>query len=297
MKRKLTDSQIDDAYHLYLNERLSTYEIAKIYNCSNVCIQASFKLKKLKIRSRSECKQKYTINQHIFDIIDSEEKAYWLGFLYADGNVSKTNRIRLSLAEMDYEILEKFSYFIFNELRIKKYILPSSRKGQNTIYVDVCNKHMANKLAELGCMSNKTFKLIFPKSLEINLVNHFARGYFDGDGCISIYKNKNMGRGILTKNLCISESTRASINILSTKEFLFSIANILKTINVHTSFGKRYKNRNNNNYSLSVSGNLQIERFLDWLYKDSNIFLKRKYDKYIQLKQVNKERLKLSDNE
>ena len=58
-------------------------------------------------------RKKYYLKEDIFDNIDTEEKAYWLGFLYADGNVANNaSRIRLSLAENDLEILEKFSIFI-----------------------------------------------------------------------------------------------------------------------------------------------------------------------------------------
>lgn len=53
------------------------------------------------------------MNKNLFKIISTEDDAYWLGFLYADGNVSlKENKIELSLAELDYTHLEKFKQYI-----------------------------------------------------------------------------------------------------------------------------------------------------------------------------------------
>lgn len=190
MKRTLTDKQVEEAYTLY-NEGKSSVKLAEIFHCCRFTILREFRKAKLPIRSISEATQKYAKNKHVFDCIDTEEKAYWLGFLYADGNVSKTNRIRLSLAEQDYSTLEKFSNFIYSKNRIKHYVQRKYLHRQNLIYVDVGSKYMSEKLTNLGCTPNKTFLLTFPDWIDKNLINHFIRGYFDGDGCLSIYIGKN----------------------------------------------------------------------------------------------------------
>lgn len=249
-----------------------------------------FKKANLAIKTASKAKQKYYINENIFDNIDTEEKAYWLGYLYADGNVSRTNRVRLSLAEQDYEILEKFSNFIFNQNRIKKYILPKNKSGQNLVYVDVCNKHIANQLTNLGCPPNKTFILKFPEWLNNNLYNHFIRGYFDGDGCLSINICNNKSKGIKTKSIIVSQSLNANFDLLSTKEFVNKLQFIFNDLNIHSTIYKRHKNRDNNNFTLKVSGNRQIEKLMNWLYKDATIFLNRKNIKYLELKKINNEK-------
>lgn len=56
--------------------------------------------------------RKYSLNESYFEKIDSEEKAYFLGFLFSDGSVSKYS-LNLSLAEVDKEILEKKSRKIY----------------------------------------------------------------------------------------------------------------------------------------------------------------------------------------
>jgi hypothetical protein len=288
MRRTLTDLQVIEAYKLYTEQKLSTYQLADMFNCSAYVFQREFKKAELAIRDHSHAKQNYAINENIFDNIDTEEKAYWLGFLYADGNVSKTNRTRLSLAEEDIEIVEKFSNFIFGQERIKKYKQPENRKSfQDLVYVDVCNKHIAHTLARLGCPPKKTFILTFPDWLDKKLYNHFIRGYFDGDGCLSNYKEKQKGRGRNNKNIVVSEYDKSHFSILSTKEFLTSLQFLFSELNINSTITKRHKKRKNNNFTLIVSGNHQIQRLTDWLYKNSNIFLQRKYDKYLQLKSIN----------
>ena len=118
-----------------------------------------------------------TANYHIFDSIDNEEKAYWLGFLFADGYVSlKTNLIELSLQLNDKNHLEKFKLFI----SAKQNITEDSFRCRITI----SNKHLKETLINLGCTPQKSNNIRFPK-IDKNLYPYFIRGYFDGDGSIS----------------------------------------------------------------------------------------------------------------
>ena len=181
MKRSLSQQQESEVIDLYFIEKLDCGKIALIYNVNKATIASAIKRQGLKLRTRTQIR-KYYLKEDIFDNIDTEEKAYWLGFLYADGNVANNaSRIRLSLAENDLEILEKFSIFIFGEIRVKKYIRQKHIKGQNMVYVDVCSEHIASILKTYGLIPNKTFKLTFPMFLNKNLISHFIRGYFDGD--------------------------------------------------------------------------------------------------------------------
>lgn len=288
MRRILTNSQVIDAHKMYVEQNLTTYQLGKLFNCSASVFQREFKKANLIVKDNSHSRQKYPIRENIFDFVDTEEKAYWLGFLYADGNVSKSNRVRLSLAEEDIEIVKKFSNFIFEQERIKFYQQPEDRKSsQNLVYVDVCNKHIAQTLTKLGCPPKKTFILTFPIWLDKNLHNHFIRGYFDGDGCLSNYKEKQKGRGKNNKDVFVSEYEKSHFSILSTKEFLTSLQIIFSELGINSSLSKRHKERKNNNFTLTVNGNRQIQRLMNWLYQDATIFLQRKYYKYLELKAIN----------
>lgn len=263
-------------HELYFSKKLSLTKIGMLFGCSGFVISKYIKNDGYIIRSASEAGKRWFINEDYFDSIDTEDKAYWLGYLYADGcNNEKFNKVRLSLAENDKLMVEKFSYAIFNCIRTKKYS-HHHKNVQDLIYVTVCNKHISEQLAKLGCIQNKTFVLTFPMWLKEGLYRHFIRGYFDGDGCISIYKRNN------------SVTSRASLEILSTFEFLTFIAEYLKLhFKINSSFSKRHKERNNNNYTFKISDQRQIESFLTWLYCDATIYLERKYDKYIELVVLN----------
>ena len=74
----------------------------------------------------------------MFDTIDSEEKAYWLGFIYADGWISDANNcFTLTLQQRDVEHLLKFNEFIANKNSIcyRKY------KRYENVSVNLCDDH------------------------------------------------------------------------------------------------------------------------------------------------------------
>ena len=118
-------------------------------------------------------------DETVFDKIDNEEAAYWLGFLYADGNISHTgNRLEVRLAIKDLSHLEKFRQF----LKLSTEIRTGVCNGNGFCHLSIRNKHLWNQLNDKGCSPRKSLILKFPK-LDIfigdkkNLVRHFIRGY------------------------------------------------------------------------------------------------------------------------
>lgn len=149
--------------------------------------------------------RKYHFNLDFFETIDTEEKAYWLGFLYADGYVSHTGYIRIALQEQDLEHIKKFRTAIeANEVTIKH------NQKTKSYSIDCCSIKMARDLAKKGCFQNKSLTLTFPIEdiVPNHLIHHFMRGYFDGDGCISGTKTP-------------------SFSVLGTKDFLDKYEDIL----------------------------------------------------------------------
>ena len=152
------------------------------------------------------------LDETVFDSMDTEEQFYWLGFLYADGNISKTgNRLELTLALKDIDHLEKFRNFLKLTTEIKTVL----RNGHYACRLYVRNKHLWRTLNNLGCVPCKSLILEFPKK-EIFKNNkmfilHFIRGYVDGDGCLSYYWNKQ------------HTSINTQVSIVSTESFLNSI--------------------------------------------------------------------------
>lgn len=276
----LTDYQKNECVNLY-KSGCSTPFLAKKYGVYSNAIRGILKRRNVVFRSSSDAHKKYQINENFFDIIDTEEKAYILGLFYADGsNNIRRYKAYIMLVEQDKDILDK----IKNIISPDKPLLYSKRKNNNPnhqnrymFYID--NKHISIQLENLGCVTNKTFKLTFPEWLNPNLYNHFIRGYFDGDGHVGIYKKK------------------INVSIVSTESFCNSLVNILNNLNIKTSkLYCRFPERNNNTRSFHVSGDKNTILFLDWMYKDSTLYMNRKFNKYQEAKQLVLNKLNKSCN-
>lgn len=272
MQRIFTEQKIKEIHNRYLNERLSTVVLAKYYSCSPLTLQKWFKTYDLLIRSNSHSHQKIPINESYFQNIDSEKKAYFLGLLYADGNnLEKSGRVRIGLLATDQQILKDFSREIYlGQERIQRF-----PKSQHLAYVVICNKKISQDLAKHGCVNRKTFILKYPQ-IDQKLIKHFIRGYFDGDGCLSCSVQKN-------------HYNKFYFDLLSTYELLNGIQSYIKeNLDINSTLKKRWPKRNNNNWTLRVSGNNQILKLCNWMYNDSSTHLDRKYNKYLELVEYSK---------
>lgn len=220
--------------------------------------------------------KRYTIDDTFFEKVDTEEKAYILGFLYADGyNDTKHNCIRLTLAETDKIILEKINKILGHNKPLRFYERVSKNPNwQNAWALDIENKKMCLDLEKLGCMKAKTHILEFPTEEQVPsyLHNHFIRGYFDGDGCISSNAN------VVINN----RKPTYTISFVGNLPFLLKVQEILmlKLNFSKTKLSKRYKDRVDTIFSLYYGGNRQLPLFSEYLYKDSTIFLERKKNKF-----------------
>jgi len=236
---------------------------------------------------------KYKVKEDYFDNINTEAKAYFLGFLYADGyngyNPEKHRyTVSISISEIDKEIIEKFRKEIFiNNDKPFYYTKGGAFKGikyrKPQIKLDIGNKILSKNLNDIGCIKNKTETIVYPSIIEEKYTNHFIRGYFDGDGSIGLYGNLN------------KMHKQASFSLASTFNFNNSIKNILeKETGVNSQIKKISKKETLSNVCVLYSGgNRQVKKIMDYLYKDATIFLKRKYNKYEELNSI----LNLWDND
>ena len=184
--KNFSNEEKENIVKLYL-EGNSTVAIGKIYNFNHHSIAAVLDEYHVDRRDTSHCNRTYSVNEEYFDNIDTQNKAYFLGFLFADGNngMQKTT-ISLSLQEKDRDILEKLRIDAGSNKPLR--FISSERKrnnGEGYNYKDkyaltVCNKHWCERLSELGCVPNKSLVLKFPDYLSDDMLPHFIRGYFDG---------------------------------------------------------------------------------------------------------------------
>ncbi len=225
-----------------LKDGLSVTLIAQKHDVSRRTIQNRFK--KWNIKSSLE-----RFNHSFFEGINTEDKAYWLGFIMADGCVSISQRpkVVISLKRDDANHLFAWHKSIQSHHRFcdkKDGSLASSRYS----------KKMCNDLIALGCVPRKSLILQFP-TIQKNFLHHFVRGYFDGDGCAS-WHNKNQ------------PTWQLRLTFIGTRDFLQKLQSIVGVTNKLFPTGKAW--------AFQIGGNKQAKRVCDWMYKYSSIYLGRK---------------------
>lgn len=257
----------------YVDNKKSIANIAKEIKTSPEAVSKKLKESNIHIRTDREQALKYSVNEHYFDAIDNEHKAYWLGFLYADGYiVSKrkcgNRKVGLSLSIKDKERLEAFKEDINFTGPINIYSTNSSYK-KNTVYgrVLITSEHMAQQLIKKGCIEQKTKQLVFPDDSIVpkQYKYDFIRGYLDGDGSITI--NIRNGKVI---NVCIG--------FTGTKEFLIRLKDYLGKSKIE--LDKRYKDRKDNIFALNIGGPMQTIEMCYRFYGHATTYMNRKYQKY-----------------
>lgn len=211
------------------------------------------------------------INYKILDDIDNPDKAYFLGFFCADGyHLPKRNRLSICLNEKDRCLLESFNQMFFDEKNshvydhetkehfIKGKYCPST-KSSSFIFQ---NKHISEKLSEMGIRNNKTNCLELPDIDNLYFYD-FVRGYFDGDGTICCWMNKKVIK-------------RWVIKICGCSSFLESIEKILNKDKIKTKIYNQGKID-----VLYIHSPLSIKLFGEKIYsKPTRLFLSRKQEKF-----------------
>lgn len=211
-------------------------------------------------------KRKYNLNEDFFSIIDTEEKAYWFGFILADDCILKHTRkngkftlsFELTLCEKDKNHVELFKNSIgCNNPTIER-IMPMKWIGGGNKYYRIAfgSRKFVEDLINLGCGYRKSLNLTFPNTVPKNFINHFIRGYIDGDGCF--YETSN--------TICCS--------MMGTKEFL---EDILKNTPINQTTGI-YSKRNDgkNSYYLQIKRNKRCKLLYHFLYDNATIYMDRK---------------------
>ena len=214
------------------------------------------------------------INHDYFENIDSEHKAYWLGFIYADGSITKkvyekgsyTYRLRMELMFEDKYILEQMALDLKSDLKPKEYYNDTSHfegynKPKHTAYIMFSSKKMGEDLVKLGVVPNKTFILKSLPNIPDNLMKHFIRGYFDGDGSVYLTKDNTIKTAFY--------GTHDFIN--SIQDFLIKELDLTK---------KKITDQKEANVSFVGMAKQESEKLYHYMYDEATIFLNRKYEKY-----------------
>lgn len=207
-------------------------------------------------------------NECFFECIDTEEKAYWLGFLYADGNITDSHVLQLSLSEKDKLHIDSFIQALDSDAKSYSYVKKDKYKDRTIISCQHRSKKMAEHLALLGLVPRKT-KIAKVPNISPSLQPHFFRGYFDGDG--SVFKTKNNTK---------SQFFKLSMNIIGNHFFVEQMQNILIE---HLGVNKTKLNIPKHSPEMAYmiySGTPQVKRIASWMYHDATIWLPRKRERF-----------------
>lgn len=263
-----TQSEID---YLSLNySDMNTKEIANAL-CRTVTA-INIKAKKLGLK-----KYEYTCNFDFFEKIDTEQKAYWLGFISSDGWISISDTgagtigIELQISDIDH--LKKFNKDIGGNYKIDVFEKTCNLSNDSIKLFKMCrirvySRKMVNDLIKLGLSNNKTENLTLP-NIPQELMRHYIRGFFDGDGCVRGRK-KTLASGHI-KMCPICDITSKCVSFLEEiRAYLYNNKNICSYI---------YFNENNIG-RLYIHKNQHTLDFLNYIYADSSVFLSRKFFVY-----------------
>jgi hypothetical protein len=253
---KKEEKEMED---LYLTGK-SLKNIGKKYGVCRGVIKRILEKNNVEIKSTT----KYSANFEIFDEIDTEKKAYWLGFIAADGNIHN-NTLSIQLGIQDREHLNKFLTFLDADYPIEDRKRIDDGKIKFYPRIRIFSKYIVNSLHKYNIIPNKSL-ILEPPKIKDNLISYFWRGMFDGDGSLYYHQNQDRWYVSLVGSKKIIESYEIFI-----KSFCYTNGNI-----------KQYGNV----YTFVVGGNQLVPIIVDKLYQNAKIYLDRKYKKYLEMKNM-----------
>lgn len=263
MRKRLDDKKICEEYKSGKTLR----EIATSHGCTPSGAWVLLKRNKIQLRPPSsfqpEPKRRYKLWEEAFENIDTPDKAYWLGFIFADGCLRQAGKLKIGLAKKDKLHLVKFLRFLRSNYPVKDY---KTNLGTTTSEIRICSIKLVNDIHQKGKPYDyaRSQGIIFPK-IRKKLHHHFIRGMWDGDGCISQCVSTDYKDWWIWKLSGVS-------SILATVQDILVKACKLNMVKIYSTH-------------FQYHGNLQVPRIARWMYKGSNssILLKRKHQKTLEM--------------
>lgn len=211
-----------------------------------------------------------TVNDTFFSSIDTEEKAYWLGFILADGYVSKRGSVRIALQIRDYDHLHRFKKAVGATVKIKEYEAKLSTTGKSypTCSIEFHSAQIIKDLARNNIFNCKSKKEQPSELVPESLIRHYIRGFFDGDGWISQWDREN------------GQFPRFEVGFGSSKQFL---QYLVKKIKEQTGVCFGEVRPFSSIYKTSLRNQKDMITFVKYLYQNCHVYLPRKYEKALEL--------------
>lgn len=274
IKRKHKDSEwlIDQ----YCNKLRTVISIAK--ECGVGREEIRLALRKLNIEPNYETmrqgSKKHDYDESVFDVIDTEEKAYWAGFIMGDGQIEEFKRLRangsiyinyrlnLNLKYSDASHLQKFLDFLnCTTKKIKKVDvkMPSGNIAE-VGNIRISSRPLSLALINKGIVPRKSLNEPEPSGIPEHLIRHFIRGLLDADGHISDI-NKHSPYAEICDGKILMNWVKKQYPYLKSKEDKYC-----------------------NGLCYVYTNKKDVLNFLNSLYENSTIYLERKYQRYLAIK-------------
>lgn len=266
----MTDEIKKQIIDLYMYEKESIRNISKKTGCNRKAISKLLSNNNIEIRTQRETSRKFTCNESYFEEVNSPEKAYWIGFLLADGFIESkrkngSQKFGVTLSSVDCRHLELLNECLESTYEIKEYYGSGFNKRGSFSKLIITSQKMVDDLKSKGVVESKTIVGEWPDSIS-KYTYDFLRGYFDGNG--SIYFSKG----------------QYHISFTGTESILEGINKALGRTNTVS------KCKNKNAYALHYGGNKNIYEIVSLLYYPGCMCLERKYNKCLSfIKYVEKQ--------
>ena len=253
--------QISYIIDKYSNEYYSMSKLAREFGCDGSTIRKVLNDNNVKIRTKYDCLPR---NKDYFAVIDSRDKAYWLGIMYSDGCVTSrpSGTYGVKLEMIDKEHVEKFKMALGATRSKITVVSPEGFENASTVYsVTIYDKKIGEDLISLGCVPQKSLLLTTLPNINKEYMYSFIRGVFDGDGCLRYDKTRKCyGLSFVSGSIPFLTEIRDALEISRLK--------------ICHSHGRTY--------SFELVARDDLYRILTSLYQDSTDVtrLSRKYNKY-----------------
>ena len=236
------------------HQKCSITFVAKLFHIDRECLANRLKEQGL----HQDRRKKYFCNSDFFEKIDNEDKAYWLGFITADGCIKNNNSLNIFLKDTDINILKRFLVSIEATNKIineKRFV---NNKFIKAVGIRLFDVKICNDLKKYGVVPRKTFIAKFNPDNHIppQYINAYIRGLFDGDGWVSDFSNGHEIGFCGTYNICnnICEIFNKQLNVKCKVTKIKSI------------------------YRIRISNKNGIQTIAKYMYNNAHNYLQRKYD-------------------
>lgn len=259
MPKHITQKQKEEIVNYYIQKPITIKALATLFKISKpsaIKILNEYNIKRYsKVQLFSP-----ELREDYFEDINCEAKAYFLGLIITDGCVHYTKGkqplVGLSLKEEDEYLIEKFK----TEICSNKLI---THDGRGCSQLNILSQKMVEDLKQFDILANKSLNTKFPKNLPQQMYPHLIRGILDGDGSVSYYARQNR-----------KSHTKAIRFCQGNKNFLQDMVNFFYD-NLKIDKVSLYQEKESL-WSIAYRKNISMIKIIDYIYKDANIYMKRK---------------------